>query len=723
MKKIVFTLFTVLFGTAFVQAQNIGKCGSDEYNHSLRATDPEAYEAQMKAFEAAWREYQIANANDKKLGKTNEKYTIPVVFHIFHENGAENLSDAQINGMLSELNKYYNADPALVSGVRPIFKPLISNCNFEFKLARKDPNGNCTNGIIRVQTNLTGRATNEIKKLSTWDTKRYLNIWVARSVFSNGRAVGGFAQLPFGFGSSSTTDGLLVVASQSLADNTVAHEIGHSLGLYHPFEGSREDSCGDGDEVKDTPPTWFLYAEGSNNSGRGNQCGNPNFNTCGSVDTPDMQENIMDYFSGPCSGTMFTLGQYERMKFCLTYYRRVLFSQENLIATGVLDPVSACAPIPAFGVKSGNTNTFGRQACVGSQVSFSDLSYNGVATSWSWNFGEGATPATSTDKNPANVTYSTPGYKTITLTVSNATGSNTKTWTNEILISQAAPLGNIAYAPDVPTAADGWEMTSEGTISSWIPSNTGVLSGYQSMLLPFDPFGRLFSRQFALVSPSFDLSAATSPYFKFAYAFAQTILTATENTADELNIQVSTNCGLTWSNLRPVVTGNNLGTVSALASNVTFTPVNNSIFNATSNPIGQWKEISILSNAIPKSSNVRFRILYQSANGNNLYVDNIQLGQRTGLKELTASDINLLVSPNPFNTTTKLSYSLVKSNNVEIEVYDVVGKKMATLFNGTQQEGVQEITFDRTEHNLNSGLYFVKFNIEGSTFTQKVIVN
>jgi len=54
------------------------------------------------------------------------------------------------------------------------------------------------------------------------------------------------------------------------------------------------------------------------------------------------------------------------------------------------------------------------------KVTFTDKS-TGSPTSWNWNFGDGAT---STDKNPAHI-YSTKGTYTVTLTVSNAAGTNT----------------------------------------------------------------------------------------------------------------------------------------------------------------------------------------------------------------------------------------------------------------------------------------------------------
>ncbi len=67
------------------------------------------------------------------------------------------------------------------------------------------------------------------------------------------------------------------------------------------------------------------------------------------------------------------------------------------------------------------------------QVSFTDLSSNNP-TSWYWEF-EGGTPATSTERNPV-VTYNTPGTYNVSLTATNSAGSNTKTETDYITVTE-----------------------------------------------------------------------------------------------------------------------------------------------------------------------------------------------------------------------------------------------------------------------------------------------
>ncbi len=71
--------------------------------------------------------------------------------------------------------------------------------------------------------------------------------------------------------------------------------------------------------------------------------------------------------------------------------------------------------------------------CIGQTTTFTDASSPGI-TSYSWNFGAGATPATANTVGPHSVSYSTSGTKTVSLTVTSAGGSNTKTRTNYITV-------------------------------------------------------------------------------------------------------------------------------------------------------------------------------------------------------------------------------------------------------------------------------------------------
>jgi hypothetical protein len=232
-----------------------------------------------------------------------------------HANGNENISDAQVNAEIAFLNRTFrNLDPDSTFRRSGMFvtpsgdtnyydnRSLAADAEIEFRLAKKDPQGNCTNGIVRIYTPLTSKGNDDLKKNSVWDTKKYFNMWVVRSI-NKGNTIGiaGYAQFPFGPGGGASTDGIMVMSSYfGTNDETVTHEVGHWLGLYHPFQIS-SDSCGlDGDGVMDTPPTYFnpTTAEPLRN-----RCNNKSFNTCSSEkpDLPDMQENYMDYFTGSCA--------------------------------------------------------------------------------------------------------------------------------------------------------------------------------------------------------------------------------------------------------------------------------------------------------------------------------------------------------------------------------------------------------------------------------------
>lgn len=76
--------------------------------------------------------------------------------------------------------------------------------------------------------------------------------------------------------------------------------------------------------------------------------------------------------------------------------------------------------------------------------------------------------------------------------------------------------------------------------------------------------------------------------------------------------------------------------------------------------------------------------------------------------------------PNPFNPSTKISYSVPKSNLVTIKVYDALGEEIATLVNEEKSIGTYEVEFNG--RNLSSGVYFYRIQAGSFIDTKKFIL-
>ena len=76
--------------------------------------------------------------------------------------------------------------------------------------------------------------------------------------------------------------------------------------------------------------------------------------------------------------------------------------------------------------------------------------------------------------------------------------------------------------------------------------------------------------------------------------------------------------------------------------------------------------------------------------------------------------------PNPFNPITNISYSLPIDTKVKLEVYNINGELINTLHNGIKIAGNHSIEWNAEGYP--SGVYFVKFNAEEFTQTQKLML-
>ncbi len=333
MKRILLLVLTLTGFNAF--SQTINTCITDELYQEYVKQNPMVKVEEERA-NAIAREY----ASKFQFGKKGIVIYIPVVFHVIHNSGLENITQAQVNDCIRVLNEDYRKMAGTNGGVSTDTR--ATDVEFEFRLAQFEPNGTPTDGVNRIlnATN-TINARDAAKALSYWDSKKYLNVWVVSTIASSGQTEGtvlGYAQFPGG--GAATTDGILVRADnigaigfqfqQTQWGRTVTHEVGHWCGLFHPFQGGcsgalSSDCSLAGDRVCDTPPVAKSTAGCPTNQ---NSCTND------SPDLPDNVRNYMDYADGTCMN-MFTAGQVTRMKSLMSQFRSAIYSATNIAAAGL----------------------------------------------------------------------------------------------------------------------------------------------------------------------------------------------------------------------------------------------------------------------------------------------------------------------------------------------------------------------------------------------------
>jgi hypothetical protein len=327
----------VFIYTEKAAAQHIEQCGHTAYIEYLESLSPGIKEHIDATFHQA-----LAQSKQKNKTTQDTVHTIKVVFHIVYSNNLVNLNDSFVYSQLDIMNECFNRTNPDTIYTRAIFKPVAGDAGIQFELATEDPNGNPSNGIVRMQTveNTFGSinsslANSDKVKLSSvgsvaWDTDKYLNIWVCDLSYNGIDRVLGYAYPPTGVnnwnGSNSftTADKQGVVlhykvvgknnpSSLATGTKTAVHEVGHYLGLRHIWG---DGGCNIDDYMDDTPI-----------AGVANQFCNINTNTCfrtQQADMPDMIENYMDYTPGTCQN-MFTNDQVAQMRSNLTMFRSGIF--------------------------------------------------------------------------------------------------------------------------------------------------------------------------------------------------------------------------------------------------------------------------------------------------------------------------------------------------------------------------------------------------------------
>lgn len=357
MKKYYLTLISVflLSMAAFSQAP---ACGTDFIHKELMETDP-VYNQKFLEQKEAWRQYKMEpQRRPYGTNDVQEVYEIPVVVHVIHTGdplgSIFNPTDEDITAWIESSNSIYAADypdyATVENGGTKIPIRLV--------LAKRDPDCNPTNGIVRKDgSSLPGYISNGVSSndspgtsveaftnLSRWNPSDYYNIWISRYIANPENSIAaGFAYLP---PVSFEKDGTIIAAQYASPEyfywGTLPHELAHSMGIRHTWEGSNGNICPpstgdctvDGDGICDTEPHVNLSG----------LCLEPSdVNSCTGNNYQGVQYNIMSYSQCP---DRFTPGQREKMLFTLLKYRSSLLTSMALVPPGQMPPPEP-APIAA----------------------------------------------------------------------------------------------------------------------------------------------------------------------------------------------------------------------------------------------------------------------------------------------------------------------------------------------------------------------------------------
>lgn len=633
------------------QSENPGDwCLTDQMVEEYLENHPEEREAFEKSLEAGPEEEMFEFLNTR-----SGPIIVPVVFHVIHDNCVGNVDLEQLENAIDILNEDFRRLNADTSNTRAIFRNIAADAGIEFRLAKLDPDGNCTDGVVRVNDPArTYNVRNEPKEVSYWPADRYFNIWLVNSIRggSGGGTVMGFAQFPgsgplrtFGIVQRHDRTGRIGTAA-GRDGRTLTHEVGHCFNLLHTFQSGCGDNCNSsGDRVCDTPPTSDpTFGCRFNQNTCSNDLQGPSPFT---QDMPDQVENYMSYDQNGCQN-MFTQGQVTRMIRAINNngFLTNLVSNQNLRDAGVLDfePRLCRAEFEVDGFPECETDII--QICQGQELNFINRSLYSPEK-YEWNFW-GGSPESSTDENPA-IRYNTAGIFSVQLKAKSGSDQETIMKENFIRVLPAIGAGTPmmeSFEFDKTLILKGWVAQQFESGFGWEHTDRESYSGQKSVRMRNFNYSE---GRATLTSENYSLANISNPQLAFYTAYSNM---PSESSATLMRVEFSGDCGNNWQTVN-IITNPQLSSAPEMTTPLRGLSANN------------WRRHTINIPQFANTTRFQFRLVFEGDGGNDLYLDDINI---TG--DLN-TDVPALVSPfnnaNPVALNPNLNWNPARGSLYEVQ--------------------------------------------------------
>ncbi|NBV92145.1 MAG: T9SS C-terminal target domain-containing protein [Flavobacteriia bacterium] len=356
---------------------------------------------------------------------------------------------------------------------------------------------------------------------------------------------------------------------------------------------------------------------------------------------------------------------------------------------------SAMNEVPSQPICRINVNQLAQTVvCAIDSFYFEDHSFfNHANGSWSWTFPTGS-PSTSNQRNPA-VFFNQGGGHLAVLQITDQFG-NTDTDSLMVYVNQFALPGIIQEDFETTFLPNGWSIANQDNGGTWTLSSS--VGGYatSSKSAKFDNYG--IDSQGSFDDLIFNINGnqlTNQPLLTFDVAYARW----GGGYSDSLFIGVSTDCGATY---QYVYYDGGATLATAPDNQAEFIP------DAT-----QWRTDTVNLSAFAGNPNVQVAFRNKGAFGNNLYLDNINIGSNLGIQEVESANIPNIY-PNPLRPGGLLQVSNIPAS--KLTLFDGNGKRVWS------DQGV-ETYIGTLPTSLSNGWYLLQIQGEKTIWNYKVIVN